>query len=270
MHESADHLGGDPLAGVLGGGVEHGRALPVLGLLGVLGDLEGQDLLSVDAVADRHQLGDLGVRSGRGTQLIGDPALGAVGPEHVETLGQLLAGSNGGLLPVDPLDGGLDALGAELGGLPVGDDHLEADVAAGGLVRNDVVGVDAHLVEHVEPAGGCLDDVHLEGVIARGPGGRWSRRGRRRGQEHAEDECGTRNRDGEPSHDGLRDRTIPSACSDLTRPSRKTCRTATEGRSTPARVVRPPEAHASLVCVTGGRRNGPNRPCRPAPRPSCR
>ena len=58
MHQPARHLRRDPLAGMLGGGVEDRRALPSLDLAGVLGHLDREDVLAVDRPADPHELGD--------------------------------------------------------------------------------------------------------------------------------------------------------------------------------------------------------------------
>ena len=70
VHEPTHHLGGDPLAGVLGTEVEHRGTLAVLGLACVLGDLEGQDLLPLHGRAVADQLGDPRVLRSRLTQLL--------------------------------------------------------------------------------------------------------------------------------------------------------------------------------------------------------
>ena len=59
-HAPAD-LGRDPLAGVVDGGEQHRRARAVGDVAGVLGDLEGDDVLALAGLADHDELGQAAV-----------------------------------------------------------------------------------------------------------------------------------------------------------------------------------------------------------------
>ena len=139
------HLGGDPLTGVLGGGVEGGRALTVADLVGAVRDLDGDDVLAVHRLADGDQLDDVGVVGRDLLELLLDAAGAAVGPVDLEALGGLEGGQLGGRLPVDLLQLEIDTLVGEFRGLVLAEDDLDLGLTVGG-------GGDVHLVR-VEPRG---------------------------------------------------------------------------------------------------------------------
>lgn len=83
VQQAPGHLRSDPLARVLVGHVQHGRLGAVLGLLRVLGQLDREDVLSLEGLADGDHLGQGGVLLTGAEDLLLDvpgSAVGAVDP----------------------------------------------------------------------------------------------------------------------------------------------------------------------------------------------
>ncbi len=167
VHQPPGHLGGDPLAGVLVGHVEHGGLVAVLGLLRVLADLQGEDVLALDGLADGDDLGERRVLLGRAQDLLLEPARTAVRAEHAVAGGL----GPGQALGRDPVLGEPDALGGELTGLGCGEEEL--DPGGPGLrgPLAELVGVLARGEDerHLFPGDVGVVDPHLLGA-GRGAG----------------------------------------------------------------------------------------------------
>ena len=178
------HLGGDPLAGVLGGGVQGGRAPAVAGLVGPARDLDGDDVLPVHRLADRHELDDVGVVGRDLLELLLEAAGAAVRSEDLVARGGLLRGQLGHRLAVDLLQLEVDALVGELRRLVLAQDDLDVGLAVGRrgdvhLVRVEPRRPHRGQVARVEPAG--VDVVGGLALLLPGRGrrgGSGSRRGR--------------------------------------------------------------------------------------------
>ena len=174
--EAGGHLGGDPLAGVLGRHVEHRRTLAVAGLVGTLGDLDRDDVLALDGLADRHGLGDPGVTTRELLDLGLDPTGAGVLLPHRVARGRLGARTLGDGPAVDLLQRHLDALVGQLGDVPPAEDRLHPDLGllagtpgAGHATDAQLVPVDPERDEVGQLRGQHLPDVHLE-TVALGPG----------------------------------------------------------------------------------------------------
>ncbi len=141
-HAAAD-LGRDPLTRVVDGREQHRGARAVGDVAGVLGHLEGDDVLALAGLADHDQLGHALVGGGERGHLVLDAARLGVGAEHVvERVGRVAAGL--GLRErarARPRGGEL--LGdLRLGHVRTGDDLLEAEAGGAGLLRLRVDQVD--------------------------------------------------------------------------------------------------------------------------------
>ncbi len=121
MHQPPGHLGGDPLTGVLVGHVEDRRLVAVLGLLGVLADLQGEDVLALDGLADGDDLGEPRVLLRGPQDLLLEAALAAVRAEHPVPGGLGTGETLGGNLAL----GQLDAPGREFFGLAAAEEELD-------------------------------------------------------------------------------------------------------------------------------------------------
>jgi hypothetical protein len=137
VHQPPGHLRGDPLARVLGGEIEDGGLGAVLRLLGVLGELQRQDVLAVDGLADGDDLGQARVGPCGGEDLLPQSAVRAVRPEHA--LGRGL--DTGLRLAGEPVLGEVDALFLELVGLLVGEIDLDGGRALVGHLLAEFVAV---------------------------------------------------------------------------------------------------------------------------------
>ncbi|WP_373682261.1 hypothetical protein [Streptomyces sp. HG99] len=106
---------------MLVGQVQHRRLGAVLDSVGALAQLERQDVLAVDGLADGDDLGEVGVFLAGPEDLLLEIALAAVRAEH--TLGRVLHAVLG--LGRDPVLGKADALLLELLGVLVGEVDLD-------------------------------------------------------------------------------------------------------------------------------------------------
>ena len=156
VEEAPDHLGRDPLPGVLGADVDGGRAPARAGPRRVLGDPHRVDVLAVHGLADDLELGDGGIRRRLGDELLLDATRPAVAAEH--------AVGEGGHLP---LGAGLGrqrgAGGVEGLGLPVAQDHLDRELVGDSADRRhlQLVAVDAELEQLLEA--GAVDGARIHG-----------------------------------------------------------------------------------------------------------
>jgi hypothetical protein len=84
VEQAAVDLGADPLASVVGGGVQQRRAGPIGNLVGALGELQGDVLPPLVRPAQDHQLDELRVAAGELVHLVADAPRLVVGPPHRE------------------------------------------------------------------------------------------------------------------------------------------------------------------------------------------
>ncbi len=168
VHQPPGHLGGDPLTGVLVGHVEDGRLVSVLGLSGVLGDLEGEDVLALDGPADGDDLGEPRVLLGGAQDLLLEAALAAVRAEH-PVAGGLGAGQ---ALGRDLALGELHTLGGEVRGLAAGEEQLDPGGSRLGSALGELVGVLACGEDERDLLAGDVGvvDPHLVGAGCGGAG----------------------------------------------------------------------------------------------------
>ena len=163
MQQPAGHLHRDPLPGVLRAHVRGGRAGAVADLLGVPGDLDRENRLALDRLADRDDLGQPRVAGGDGGDLVADASGLAVGAVGGPTRRRLLAQHLRRRLAANPLDLQLDALRRQPGSLTLGEHRLHLRGAAVGFL-GDVLGVDADLPQLIELFRGDRAGVDLEVV----------------------------------------------------------------------------------------------------------
>ena len=195
--QPSNHLGRDPLPRVLSRREQGGRALPVGSLLRVLGHLEGDDVLAVDGLADRHQLGDVRVFRGDLLVLGLDAPVSAVATEHVRPVREHRRRSLSRGLTVDELRGEVDALLRELLCLFLAEYHLDIGLVPGGVRDRQVAPVDPAGPQGLELGQVELSLVDVVAVVS-GLGEvclALERRGIRRGhaeraREHDNDHCG--------------------------------------------------------------------------------
>lgn len=137
VHQPPGHLRGDPLARVLVGQVQHRGLGAVLGLLGVLGELEREDVLALDRLADGDDLGEAGVLLGGPQDLLLEASAAAVRPEHPVGRGlhAVLGLGREGVL------GERDALLLQLLRLVVGEVHLDRGGALFGRLLTEFMAV---------------------------------------------------------------------------------------------------------------------------------
>ena len=188
--EPPHHLRRDPLACVLRAEIEHGGALAVRHLVGVLGDLQGDDVLALMGLADGHELGDPRVRRGHLLELLLQPAGARVVPEDLEPVGRERGRALRRRHAVDALGAHLHALAAQLVSLATAQDRLDAHgaLAAQGL-ELQLVAIEPELAELAELGPvefPCVDvEPRVSAVLRRrrrlrDPGGRHRQDGRER------------------------------------------------------------------------------------------
>ncbi len=141
LHQPAGHLGSDPLPGVLVGRVQHRGLGAVRGLLGVLGELQGQDVAPLDGFADADDLGEVPVVPRSVDHLLHQPVGTRVRTEDPITLGLELA------LRLRRNDSArqLHTLPAQPGGLLGGEVHLDLHLAAARHLRAQLMAVHPRL-----------------------------------------------------------------------------------------------------------------------------
>ena len=173
MQQAADHLGGDPLTGVLSTEVEHRGLLAVPGLRGVLRELDRGDVLAVDRMADAHDLGDARVVGGHLLELLLEPAGTGVLLVDLVTLRGRQRRTLGGGQPIHLLRAHRDALAAQPPGLRLAQNHLDPDLGllpalAGNPAELEVMAVDAEGEDVLDLPRRHLPDIHVEMItIAR-------------------------------------------------------------------------------------------------------
>ncbi len=191
VHEALHHLRRDPLPRVLGAAVEDGGLAAVLGLRGVLADLDGEDVLALARLACLHELGELGVRAGGGDHVVADAAVLAVGLEDVVPARRLAGHQRARLDPVDLLELQRHTLGAELGGLLRRQHDLDLGLAVLGRAEHVVPSVDTGLTQELQIVSIDCGRVDLEAPRWCSAGWRLGRgRGGRHGCEQPSDKRG--------------------------------------------------------------------------------
>ncbi len=163
--EPADHLWRDPLAGVLGAEVEDARLLAVA-LIGVLGDLQHEDVGAVDRLADVDELRDAPVLARRLLEVLLQAVRAEVLAKHLVSLGGERGGALGDGLAVDLLGPQDDAVLAQRGDLPAVEHGLQMHLSGPGLADPQVplVTVEAEIVERTD--GTAVDGPRVDVELA--------------------------------------------------------------------------------------------------------
>lgn len=143
MHQPPGHLGGDPLAGVLIGEVQRGGLGAVPVLLGTLADLESEDVLALEGLADADDLGQVRVGLPGGEDLALQAVVAAVRAEDAVARGRHAPLGLGR----DRVLGDVDALPAQFAGLFPGEEQLDGGGALAG-----------HLLGQFMTVGACRED----------------------------------------------------------------------------------------------------------------